>query len=174
MSISLIVLAAVLLMMLAELQLSRHNTRVLRERGATEPPGDVYRLMQVAYPAIFVVMAVEGALTGPSSFPVIGAGLILFGASKALKFSAIIALGVRWSYRVLVLRGQPLVQAGPYRYLRHPNYVAVMGEIVSVALAVHAPVTGPLAVVLFGWLLWRRIGVEERALRGPSNADCGM
>ncbi len=59
---------------------------------------------------------------------------------------------------------------GPYRVLRHPNYVAVIGEIVAVAVALQAPVAGVVATLGFGWLIWRRIQVEERALAGHTTA----
>ena len=84
--------------------------------------------------------------------------------AKALKFWAIATLGPRWSYRVLVLPGAPLVTSGPYRLMRHPNYVGVMGELVAMALMTHARVTGAVGIVLFGWLLVRRIAAEERAM----------
>jgi methyltransferase len=65
---------------------------------------------------------------------------------------------------VLVLPGAPLVSGGPYRLVRHPNYVGVVGELVAMALLSGARITGPLAVLGFGWLLLRRIAAEERAL----------
>jgi methyltransferase len=155
---------AVLLVMLGEAGLSAHNERVLRAQGAVEPPGDVFRIMRWAYPASFVIVALEGAIAGPPSHNVLAAGLALFGASKALKVWAISSLGVRWTFRVLVLPGTPLVRRGPYAFLRHPNYIAVIGELVSVALIVWAPFTGVAAVIAFGALILRRIAVEDRAL----------
>ena len=83
--------------------------------------------------------------TGPAPRDVLIGGLALFGLAKALKVWAISSLGSRWTYRVLVLPGAPLVTAGPYRFIAHPNYLAVVGEIVSVALIVWAPITGVLA-----------------------------
>jgi methyltransferase len=77
---------------------------------------------------------------------------------------AIASLGPRWSYRVLVLPGAPLITSGPYRVVAHPNYLAVVGEIVSVAAIVWAPITGTLATIGFGWLMIKRIGIEDRAL----------
>jgi methyltransferase len=68
---------------------------------------------------------------------------------------------------VLVLSGAPLVTQGPYAFVRHPNYIAVVGELLGMALLVGARVTGPLASVLFSLLLARRIRVEDRALRHP-------
>jgi len=157
--------SAVLVMMLAELKRSRGNEKRLRENGAVEPPGDVYRAMAVVYPGMFVAMALEGALSGPSGDVVLITGFGVFAAAKLLKLWAISALGPRWSYRVLVLPGAALVSTGPYAHLRHPNYVAVFGEIAGFALMVHAPVSGVLSLAVFGLLLRRRIAVEEKALR---------
>ena len=168
--ISALVTAAVGLMMLVELQLSRSNERGLRAAGAWEPADDVYPLMQVAYPASFVLMAMEGALQASVASAGVLSGLAVFGLGKAIKFWAIAALGPRWSFRVLVLEGAPLVTSGPYRWMRHPNYVGVMGELVGVAIALSAFVTGTLALVTFGWILVRRIKVEERALYSPRGA----
>jgi methyltransferase len=109
-------------------------------------------------------MAIEGALTGPAPSNILLGGLALFGLAKALKVWAISSLGARWSYRVLVVPGDALVKTGPYQFLSHPNYLAVVGEIVSVAAIVWAPITGALATIGFGWLMMARIRVEDRAL----------
>jgi methyltransferase len=159
-----VTLFAVMLVMAGEAALSAHNASVLRARGAVEPPHDVFRTMQWAYPLCFVAMAIEGAITGPSSRQVLSAGLALFGLAKALKISAISALGVRWTFRVLVPPNAPLVASGPYRLMRHPNYLAVLGEIVAMALIVWAPIAGTAALAGFGSLIWKRVRVEERAL----------
>ena len=156
--------AAVFLVMLGEAVLSRVNEAALRKQGAVEPPDDVYRTMQWAYPAAFAAMALEGAWRGPAPPAVLLAGLAIFGLAKALKMWAITSLGHLWSFRVLVLPGRALVTSGPYRVMRHPNYLAVLGEILGVALTVWAPLTGAIALVGFGALLRRRIAVEERAL----------
>jgi methyltransferase len=156
--------AAVYLLMLGEAALSRVNEAALRRQGAIEPPGDVYRTMQWAYPAAFAAMAIEGAWRGPSPPTALAAGLILFGLAKGLKLWAMASLGERWSFRVLVMPGRALVTGGPYRWMRHPNYLAVLGEIAGVALTVSAPVTGPLALAGFGALMWRRMAIEDRAL----------
>jgi methyltransferase len=157
-------LVAVVAMMLGELQRSRANERVLRQRGAVEPAGDVYRALALVYPGAFVVMAIEGALAGPSPARRIAAGFLIFAAAKLLKLWAITSLGTRWSYRVLVLPAAPLVSAGPYARLRHPNYVAVFGEIAGFAMMVDARVTGVLSLLAFAVLVRRRIAIEERAL----------
>ncbi len=168
--VALLVTAAVLLLMLVELQLSLFNEKALRAKGAVEPPDDVIGWMRIAYPAAFVLIGIEAAVGGPLSRNWVVGGLVLFGWAKALKFWAMAHLGPRWTFRVLVLPGAPLVRSGPYRLLRHPNYVAVIGEIVAIAIALQAPVAGVIATLGFGWLIWRRIDVEERALAGHTTA----
>ena len=163
-AIAALTLLAVLLVMAGEAVLSLHNERVLRARGAVEPPDDVYLTMRWAYPACFVAMALEGSLSGPSSQPALALGFAVFGLAKAVKIWAMNTLGLRWTFRVLVLPQTPLVTRGPYKGMRHPNYLAVIGELVGMALIVWAPITGALSVLGFGALLRRRIRVEDRAL----------
>lgn len=163
-----LVLLAVMLMMLAEAIVSRSHERTLREQGAIEPPGDVYATMQWAYPGAFVLMAAEGVVAGPSATLISATGVILMAASKALKWWAMASLGVRWTFRVLIVPGAPLVTRGPYAIWRHPNYMAVAGELLAMALMANARITGPVTTLLFSWLMWRRIRVEDRALRYPT------
>ena len=160
---SLIVVIGVLLLMLVELQLSYFNERALRARGAVEPPDDPYRLMRLAYPGAFVAMGLEGA-THALNRDALLAGLVLLGGAKLLKFWVMATLRERWTFKVLVPKDAPLVTAGPYRFVNHPNYVAVILELVAVALALSAPVTGLASVLLFVWILRRRMAVEDRAL----------
>jgi methyltransferase len=163
-AIALLTTLASLAIMAGEAVLSSFNERQLRARGAIEPPDDVIGLMRLVYPGAFVAMGIEGALSGPAPPTVLMGGLALFGFAKALKLWAISSLGAKWSYRVLVVPGDPLVTTGPYRFISHPNYVAVVGEIVSVAAIVWAPITGAIATIAFGWLMILRMRVENRAL----------
>jgi methyltransferase len=163
-AIAVLTTLAALLIMAGEAVLSSFNERLLRARGAIEPEGDVIGAMRWAYPGAFVLMGIEGALTGPAPPNVLLGGLALFGFAKALKVWAISSLGTRWSYRVLVVPGERLVTAGPYRFIAHPNYLAVVGEIASVAAIVWAPATGVLATIGFGWLMIARIRIEDKAL----------
>jgi methyltransferase len=157
-------LIAVLAIMLVELRISQANERILRQRGAVDVDDRVYGAMRWAYPAAFVVMAIEGTLRGALVIPVMWAGLVVFLAAKALKTWAIASLGHRWTYRVLVLPDAPLVTRGPYAFIRHPNYVGVIGELVGFAMLTGALVSGPLATIVFAELVRRRIVAEEKAL----------
>jgi methyltransferase len=168
-------LAVVLLVMVIEALISSRNERRLRARGSYEPEGDVYRTMRWAYPAVFVVMAAEGIVRGRTSSTAITAGVALLAASKALKVWAIQSLGARWTFRVLVPPGEPLVTTGPYALMRHPNYVAVVGELVSMALLTGAWLSGPTATLVFGLLLRKRIRLEDGVLRHhPCSPGSGL
>jgi methyltransferase len=120
--------------------------------------------MRVVYPAVFLMMFAEGGWRGSPAPATWSAGVAVLAAAKFLKWWAIVSLGSSWTFRVIVVPGAPLVRRGPYRWLRHPNYVAVVGELAGVAIADGARITGPLALAMFGWLLWRRVAVENRAL----------
>jgi methyltransferase len=157
--------------MLIEARRAAHNERAQRRRGGIEPAGDVYSIMRVAYPVAFLVMIGEALwrLAQGAAAPdvrLVVFGLVVFAAAKALKWWAILALGPAWTFRVIVVPGAAQVAGGPYAFLRHPNYVAVVLELAGIALASGARITGPLATLAFGVLMMRRITVEERALRG--------
>jgi methyltransferase len=162
--IALVALVVAVVVMLGELRLSLAHERVLLRQGAIEPPDPVYATMRWGYPATFVAMAVEGGIGAPAPVAVAATGAAIFVVAKALKFWAIGSLGERWTFRVLVVPGAPLVTSGPYRWFRHPNYIGVVGELVGFALLVGAWVTGPVSLAFFGYLLHRRIAAEERAL----------
>lgn len=162
--IAVLALIAVLLVMTGEALLARFNEQTLLGRGGREAPNDVYTIMRWAYPLCFIAMAIEGATQGPSPPYLLLDGLALYGFSKALKAWAIASLGPRWTFRVIVPVDEPLIATGPYRFINHPNYVAVVGELIGFALIVWAPLTGLVALVSFGTLMGLRIRVEDRAL----------
>ncbi len=163
-----VALGVVLVTLLAEAMLAARNERRLIARGAVEPAGDVHAWMRVAYPLGFAACIAEGWWRGTAWTPTAAAGLTLFAAGKVVKYLAIATLGERWTFRVLPLRGQPLVTRGVYRWLRHPNYVGVVGEVLGIALWMQAPMAGTLFALGFGWLLRQRIRVEEQALEAAT------
>jgi methyltransferase len=162
---TLALLAIVFVPMLVEAGRASRNERVQRARGGLEPAGDVYPVMRLAYPAVFVAMIAEGAWRQAAASPLAAFGFVLFLLAKVLKWWAIRSLGRSWTFRVIVVRGDVPVKNGPYAWLRHPNYVAVAGELVAVALMSGALVAGPVGTLLFVGLMLKRISVEDRALR---------
>jgi len=156
--------------LVVEARRASHNEHAQRARGGIEPSGDVYRLMRIAYPAAFAAMIAEGLLRHPPSAPAIVAGVVVFAGGKALKWWAIVTLGPCWTFRIVVVPNAPLIRGGPYRWLRHPNYVGVVGELLGVALIAGARVSGVAAMTAFGALLLKRIRVEEHTLATASRA----
>ncbi|HET7697415.1 MAG TPA: isoprenylcysteine carboxylmethyltransferase family protein [Vicinamibacterales bacterium] len=157
--------AVIFAAMIVEALLASTNERALRAAGAIEPAGDVYRIMQLAYPACFLAMLAEGAARSVGADAGFAIGTAVFAAGKALKYWAIVTLGPRWTFRVLVPPGGARIRRGPYRWLAHPNYAGVAGELLGVAIAMSALLTGPFAVAGFCLLMRRRVLVEEAALR---------
>ena len=166
---SLLIGAAVFIAMAIEAARASRNERTQRARGGIEPPNDVYKMMRAVYPAAFCAIVAEGMWRGAPARTWFIGGALLFVAAKLLKWWAITALGDFWTFRVIVVPGARLVRTGPYRVLRHPNYVAVAGELIAVALMTGALVSGPIATIAFGVLMLKRIAVEERAIAQISN-----
>ncbi len=161
---SLTLFAVAFIPMLLEARRSARNDKTLRALGAREPTDDVYVLMQIAYPASFLAMIAEAWVRHRQLTAVAIAGAVVFVFAKAIKYWAIASLGDRWTFRVLVPPRSQRTLRGPYRWLRHPNYVGVFGEIVGFALLAQSPLAGVIAAAGFGLLLAARIRVEERAL----------
>jgi len=167
-----LVIAVAFGLMLAETRVSRAHERRLLAKGAVGPARDLFPIVAVLYPAILVAAGLEGfwrasrpvaqVPEGPAWF---ASGLLLFVASKALKYSAIRALGERWTFRILILPGAPLVTHGPYRFVAHPNFIAVIGELAGAAMMCRARISGSIGVCIYALVLWMRARVEDRALK---------
>lgn len=151
---------------LLELALSERNARRALARGAREHGRGHYPLM-VALHSAFLVSCVAEAVAFPAS-PPRAALLALAGVlgAQALRWWAVAALGERWSTRVVVLAGTPPVVTGPYQWMRHPNYLAVIVEMACLPLAFGSWRTALGFSAGNAVLLWVRIRAEERAL-GP-------
>jgi methyltransferase len=150
---------------LAELVLSTRNARRTLAAGGIETGRGHYRIMVVFHAAFLVACAVE-PLLWPRAWPPAAslAALALALLAMALRWWAVITLGDRWSTRIVVLPGAPPVVGGPYRHLRHPNYLAVVVELAAVPLLGGAVFTAALATLGNALLLAVRIPAEERAL----------
>ena len=162
--------AIIIGLLLAETRVSAIHERWLVEQGAVRPPGDPYVALAILYPAVFVAMIGEGVWRaaqpgasegGPNWFV---SGVLMFVIGKAIKYWAVHTLGPRWTFKVFVLPGRPLATEGPYRYLAHPNYVGLIGELVGAAMMCGAPVAGVVGSLAFGQALWRRIRFESEIL----------
>ncbi len=166
----LLLLAAVALERLGELVLSRRHERALRARGALEAGASHYPLMVALHAATLAGAAIEVlALRRPFLPPLAAAMLVLVGATMALRYWVVATLGERWTTRVLVLPGAPRVAGGPFRILRHPNYLAVAVEVVALPLVHAAWITALVCGIANLLLLGRRIRVEDSALAAAND-----
>ncbi|HEV3484720.1 MAG TPA: isoprenylcysteine carboxylmethyltransferase family protein [Vicinamibacterales bacterium] len=150
--------------MILESRVASRNEARLRAAGAVEPPHDVFATMRVVYPGSFLAMLLESWITGRSAPITLPAGIALFTAAKTLKYWAVVTLGTRWTFRVLVPPQSVRIVSGPYRFMRHPNYAGVIGELSGFALMAGAPLAGVAAVAAYIGLMRARIRIEERAL----------
>ncbi|WP_309134324.1 isoprenylcysteine carboxyl methyltransferase family protein [Cellulomonas sp.] len=155
---------------LAELVVSSRNARWSFERGGVESGRGHFPAMVALHTGLLVACVVEVLVADRPFLPWLGwPALALVVASQALRWWCIATLGPRWNTRVIVVPGLPLVARGPYRWFRHPNYVAVVVEGIALPLVHTAWVTALAFTVLNAVLLLRfRIPAEERALRAAT------
>jgi methyltransferase len=152
---------------LAELVISRRNTAWSLARGGAEHGSGHYPVMVALHSMLLVGAAIEVMVADRPFVPALGWPMLgLVVAAQALRWWCIGTLGRRWSTRVVVVPGLPLVGTGPYRVLRHPNYLAVVVEGITLPLVHSAWVTAALFTALNLALLRVRVSVEERALTG--------
>ena len=155
-----IVLALVTLQRLGELALSHFNSRKLLARGAVEIAPRHYPLMVAVHAAWLAALWVFG-----HEQPINWIAFALYLALQALRAWVMMTLGPRWTTRIIVLPNAPLVASGPYRFLRHPNYAVVAGEIAVLPLMLHLPRLAVLFTMLNAAVLFVRIRAEDRALQ---------
>lgn len=161
----LIVVGAVAAERLFELILARRNARRAFARGAFETGRAHYRVM-VIFHALFLVACVSEAIALKRGFPgpVAYAALVALALAEILRYSAVLALGELWNTRIVVLPGIAPVASGPYRFIRHPNYVAVAIEIVALPMVRGCWLTAAGFSLVNVALMATRIPAEERAL----------
>jgi methyltransferase len=145
---------------LFELAYAARNTHALLRRGAVESGRGHYPLFVLLHAAWLAALLVAVPADAPPSLP----WLAMFVVLQALRLWIVLSLGPWWTTRVISLPGAPLVRRGPYRWLRHPNYLVVAGEIAVLPLVFAAWRLALVFSLLNAALLTWRIAVEEKAL----------
>lgn len=158
----------------AELVVSRRNAAWCLARGGREAGRGHYRVMVALHTGFLVAMLAEAWIAQPAVPPWVAwsmLGLVL--AAQALRWWCIATLGHQWNTRVIVVPGLPLVRRGPYRWLRHPNYLAVVVEGVALPMVHLAWITALAFTLANAALLAVRVSVEDAALAtvGEAPAD---
>jgi methyltransferase len=150
----------------AELAVSERNRRWSVAHGGVESGAGHYPVMVLLHTGLLVgavleVLVADRPFLGWLGWPMLG----LLLAAHALRWWCIATLGRQWSTRVVVVPGLPAVSDGPYRFLRHPNYLAVVVEGLALPLVHSAWVTAAVFTVANGLLLRVRVAAEDQALR---------
>ena len=150
----------VTLQRLAELLWSRRNERRLRAAGGIEVGSGHYPLFVILHGAWLVALWVSASGGATVSLPL----LVAFVVLQAGRLWVIVSLGRFWTTRVITIPGEPLSRRGPYRFLRHPNYLVVAGEIAVVPAALGAWGVAAGFSVLNAALIAYRIRIEDATL----------
>lgn len=168
----LVLVLAVVVARLVELRVAQRHLRSALDAGGVEHGREHYPFMVALHTAFLVGCVAEVVILDRPFIPVLGYSmLVLLVAAHALRWWCIRSLGNRWTTRIVVLPGRAPVDRGPYRFLRHPNYVAVALEVVALPLVHTAWITALVFTVLNAVLLLGfRIPTEERALEEAAAA----
>lgn len=154
----------VILQRLTELMIAKSNENWMKERGAIEAGKEHYKYIVLVHILFLAVLIVEVKTMDRALSPIWPFLLLLFLAAQAGRVWAITSLGRYWNTKIIVLPEAGLVPRGPYKYLKHPNYVIVAVEIAVIPLIFQAYFTSILFTLLNAAVLSVRIAAEERAL----------
>ncbi|HEY3249653.1 MAG TPA: isoprenylcysteine carboxylmethyltransferase family protein [Ignavibacteria bacterium] len=155
----------VILQRLAELVYAKHNERHMISRGAIEYDREGYKYIVIMHSAFFISLIVENFFLLRELNPYWYVFFIIFVCGQGLRYSAIISLKEQWNTKIIVLKSGEIVKTGPYRYLRHPNYLGVVLEIIAIPLMFSCYITAFVFTILNLLVLKRRIPIEGEALR---------
>ncbi len=155
---------------LVELVLTERNARRVVARGGFEVGRAHFVPMALMHASLLAAAPLEVFYFERPFLRALGVPmLVLLAGTMALRYWAISSLGDRWTTRVFVVPGEAPVTRGPYRWLRHPNYLAVIVEIAVLPLVHTAWLTAVVYSIANAFVLRIRIGVEERALAESSD-----
>jgi len=161
----LVLVGAVAAERLVELVLARRNAAWALARGGVESGRNHYPAMVLLHVCLIAGSAVEPVVAARPFDPLrFWLATAAIAVAQCLRWWTIATLGRRWNTRVIALPGFPLVTGGPFRFLRHPNYLAVAVEVTALPVAVGAWVTAVVATLLNALLMAVRIPCEETAL----------
>ena len=150
---------------LVEMTISRRHQRALAAQGAAPLPEPIFGAMVALHTGVIAGAAIEVvALHRPYVTALAVPALTLLVLANLLRFWVIATLGVHWNVRVVPSMPLGVVTSGPYRWVRHPNYVAVFVELAALPLVHGAYLTAIAGALLHVAVLRRRIGLEESVL----------
>lgn len=150
---------------LVELAIAKRNERWILDKGGIEYGQGHYPAMVLIHAAFFVVYIYEVVTLGKSLSDYWPALLILFLLTQGMRVWALTSLGKYWNTKIIILPGAVVVKKGPYKIIKHPNYLIVALELIIIPLMFNAFITLAVFMVLNVVILSIRIPAEEKALR---------
>jgi len=150
-----------------ELLVSRRNIRRIMARGGIEVGAADYPSMVILHSTFLVACPLEVVWLERPLLPACALGMsALLAGAMALRYWVVATLGERWNTRIVYVPGETPLTGGPYRYLRHPNYVAVVLEIVALPMIHTAWITAIVFSIGNAYVLRARIQTENAAIYG--------
>lgn len=147
-----------------ELLLAKRNEQIVKSRGALEFDTEGYKYIVATHVAFFISLVLEKFLLRRELNRLWVLFLLIFLLAQVLRYWAISSLGVYWNTKVLIVPDSLRSTKGPYRYVKHPNYAAVVAEIAVIPLIFSCYLTSIFFSIINVILIRRRIGIEENAL----------
>ncbi|MBB6444329.1 isoprenylcysteine carboxyl methyltransferase family protein [Bacillus benzoevorans] len=156
---------------ICELVIAKRNEQWMKKRGAREYGQRHYHFIVLIHVLFFVVYFLEVTAGDKELTPVWPFLLSLFALTQLVRIWAITSLGKYWNTRIIVLPGATLVKKGPYRFMRHPNYLVVSLEFLIIPLLFEAYMTAIIFTLMNFLILSIRIPAEEKALKAVTDYD---
>jgi methyltransferase len=153
----------VILLRIGELLLSKRNEKWLLQNGAVEYGKKHYPFIVSLHLLFLISLIIEYSTQQTASFSLVF--IILYFLILVFKAWVVLSLGKFWNTKIYHIPNLPLVKEGPYRYIKHPNYMIVVAEIAIIPLAFHLYFTAIIFTILNAMMLFVRIKEENRALR---------
>jgi len=153
----------VILLRIGELLLSKRNEKWLLQNGAIEYGKKHYPLIVTLHLLFFISLIIEYLTRQTSSYSLLF--IILYFLIIVFKAWVILSLGKFWNTKIYHISNLPLVKKGPYKYLKHPNYMIVIAEIAVIPLAFHLYFTAITFSILNAMMLFVRIKEEDKILK---------
>lgn len=164
-----IVLTIVIIQRLVELFIAKRNEKWMKRQGAFEAGASHYPYMVAMHVLFFISLIIEVIVLDRELSLIWPLFLAIFLLAQVLRVWCLTSLGKYWNTKIVVLPNAKVVRKGPYKWIRHPNYVIVATELIVLPLLFSAYFTAILFTLLNMWMMSVRIPVEEQALKSVTN-----
>ncbi|MCM3638157.1 isoprenylcysteine carboxyl methyltransferase [Sporosarcina luteola] len=164
-----IIVSLIILQRILELFIAKRNEKWMKDQGAFEAGASHYPFMVAMHVFFFIALISEVLLFQRQLSAIWPMWLAIFLAAQILRVWCLATLGKFWNTKIIVLPNAQVVRKGPYKWLRHPNYIIVATELLVLPLLFNALITAVVFSLLNIWMMSVRIPAEEQALRKATN-----